>query len=125
MTVDTKRLREFALAHQGELGLRPEHLAEWRLNCPPGAVVELIDEVERRRREGSNQTNRMGQLADGIGQLDADYRKAREDLGEMTYARNMACRIAMVALGRLAHIEHPADWQSDMDSIGELRKVGG
>jgi hypothetical protein len=44
-----------------------------------------------------------------------------EQLAEAKALGLEACRVANVALGRLSHIEHPADWYADTERVNEIR----
>jgi hypothetical protein len=44
-----------------------------------------------------------------------------EQLAEARALGLEACRVANVALGRLSHIEHPADWYADTERVNEIR----
>lgn len=59
-----------------------------------------------------------------VGPIEADRECLREDLAAMTAARDEACVLARIVLGRLSSIEHPADWQVNHVKIDELLKVG-
>lgn len=47
MTVDKERLREVVERHAGLVGFNTADLVDWRLKCAPGAVLALLDDLDR------------------------------------------------------------------------------
>jgi len=98
----------------------------------PQTVLQLLDalaakdaECERLTTERNDERRHHEDL---FAQYHATARKTCDSLvkqlSAMTAARDEACRIANVALGRLCHVEHIADWQPDLERVTRLRGVG-
>lgn len=151
MTVDTKKLRELAVEHANLVGLTTEQLAKWRLGCPPGAVIELLNVLQKISdiRDGiigaqafnwSEHAYPLVAALSEVGFHGVGYDIARKNLGTLlaqlaavTEARDEACKMIQKLVdaqeryspAAVAASPEFAAMKREIDRrIAELRKVG-
>lgn len=137
MTIDIKRLREptderldtAALranftSHSG-VGITANSVAAWRLACPPGLAVMLLDEIEMLRAACQKWQDFFTETP-GLAAANAEVVSLRSKLAAMTAARDRACKLAEAACGVLVDFgdEFEEDATGVLEDLAELRKVG-